>query len=217
MGPNQQLDAKEQRRRLYEAQALKYQDEAHAALAAFDKAILTLSAGALGLSLVFIKDVVPLATAIFLDLLSWSWGLLGASIVLTLVTFILSHQAFEDQKRIAYRYYIEEHDQAIDERSPWALATRYLTHLAGGCFVAALLFTLVFAIQNVRHASVMIKTIQEKSVVDENGPAVSDSNHLERGVQPSGLVKVPLPNRVVAPNTSAPVKPPQNQNPSNIR
>jgi hypothetical protein len=150
-----QESAKAQRQRLYEEQALKYQDGAHAAFDAFDKAILTLSAGALGLSLVFIKDVVPLATAIRLGLLFWSWALFGASILLTIVSFILSHQAFEHQKKMAYKYYIEENEEAIHERS-WALATRYVTYFAGGSFAAGLVLTLVFAIQNVRHASAII-------------------------------------------------------------
>src|SRR6185295_17250792 len=93
---------KAQRERLYEAQSLKYQDGAHAALEAFDKAILTLSAGALGLSLVFIKDVAPLPTAVGLWLLFWSWGFLGAAIFLTLFSFIASYQAFEHQKEVAF-------------------------------------------------------------------------------------------------------------------
>jgi len=57
---------REQTNRLYEAQALANRERGARVKEAFDKALLTLSAGALGVSLAFIKDVAPLSTAICL-------------------------------------------------------------------------------------------------------------------------------------------------------
>jgi len=152
---------REQTNRLYEAQALANRERAHASQEAFDKALLTLSAGALGVSLAFIKDVAPLSTAICLNFLFWSWGLLCGSIVLMLFSFIASHQAFEHQTKITHSEYF------ADEKRPrfWAHVTRCATYLAGGCFVVALILTLVFAVQNVKHTSAIIKTNQKDSVV----------------------------------------------------
>jgi len=202
---------KAQRERLYEAQSLKYQDGAHAALEAFDKAILTLSAGALGLSLGFIKDVAPLSTAVGLWLLYWSWGFLGAAIFLTLFSFIASYQAFEQQKEVAFEYYINQTEH-VRTQGRWALITRYVTYVAGGFFVAALLLTLIFAIRNVRHASAIIKTNQEVSVRDKNGPITPNPNQEQKGVEPSRPIRVPEPNRLVVPNNTPVKSPSQNQN-----
>src|SRR5260370_16930683 len=52
-----------------------------------DKAILTLSSGGLGLSLAFLKDIVPLTQTSLLPLLYFSWGLFIVAIVFTLVSF----------------------------------------------------------------------------------------------------------------------------------
>ncbi len=83
-----------QRQRLYEAQSLKCQDNVHAAQQELDRAVLTLSAGLLGLSLAFIKDVVPLSQAIALWLLYLSWGFSAGAILLTLFSFLASKSAF---------------------------------------------------------------------------------------------------------------------------
>jgi len=83
---------REEDRKLYEALCLKYQDGAHASLQEFDRAILTLSAGSLGLSLAFIKDVVPLRNAVHLGFLFGSWYLFGSSVLLTLISFIASQK-----------------------------------------------------------------------------------------------------------------------------
>jgi hypothetical protein len=201
---------RELRERLYEAQCLKYQDGAHAALESFDRAILTLSAGALGLSLVFIKDVVPLPAAIGLWLLFWSWGLLGAAILLTLFSFIASHQAFEHQKNVAFEHYMKENDQ-LNTRTTWSLVTRYVTYVAGVFFLTALALTLAFAIQNMRHASAMIKTNQETSVRDRIEHP-TNPNPEQKGVEPSSLIKVPQPSRLVLPNDAPPAGQPRPSN-----
>jgi hypothetical protein len=60
----------------------------------FDKGILTISTGALALSITFVKNLVPNPvdnTKIFLIL---TWIFLGSSMLITLLSFLLSHQAF---------------------------------------------------------------------------------------------------------------------------
>jgi uncharacterized membrane protein len=63
----------------------------------FDNAILTLSTGALAISLAFIKDIVPLEIAQNLWLLKASWWLFGFSIISTLVSFAASQLGISRQ------------------------------------------------------------------------------------------------------------------------
>jgi len=123
---------KAQRERLYESQSLKYQDGAHAGSSGVRQGDPDTFRGSLGLSFVFIKDVVPLSMAVGLGLVFWSWIFLGAAILLTLFSFIASYKAFEIQKEVAFEYYINEKEQ-VGNQTKWALITRYLTYLAGGC------------------------------------------------------------------------------------
>lgn len=58
-----------------------------------DKAILTLSAGAFGISLAFIKQIVSPGRIVAIDLLSNSWICFISSILLTLLSFFTSQIA----------------------------------------------------------------------------------------------------------------------------
>lgn len=82
----------QERRELNEAEAEQ--------IRSFDKSILTLSAGALGLSLTFIKDVVPK----FGPCTSWSlyvgWACFVVSLLLTLSSFQISALAIRRQRAI---------------------------------------------------------------------------------------------------------------------
>jgi hypothetical protein len=53
----------------------------------FDKAILTLAAGALAISLTFIKDIIPTPDALTIGLLTGSWCCFIGSICSTLLSF----------------------------------------------------------------------------------------------------------------------------------
>jgi hypothetical protein len=66
----------------------------------FDKSILTLSAGALGLSLTFIKDVVPKFTPCTGWLLYAGWASFVLSLLLTLSSFQTSIWAIRHQRAI---------------------------------------------------------------------------------------------------------------------
>lgn len=64
----------------------------------FDKAILTLAAGALALSLTFLKEIVPTPNRLIIELLVASWGCFIASVCLTLFscqTSVFAHQRLD--------------------------------------------------------------------------------------------------------------------------
>jgi len=72
-----------------------YIELSHKAQEDFDKAIITLSGGGLGLSFAFLKDVLGGATPKELHYLLVSWGLWIVSLTSTLVSYTISSRAFE--------------------------------------------------------------------------------------------------------------------------
>ena len=60
----------------------------------FDKGILTIATGALALSITFVKNLVPNPINNTKILLVLTWVFLGSSMLITLLSFLLSHQAF---------------------------------------------------------------------------------------------------------------------------
>lgn len=74
----------------------------------FDTAVLTLSTGALGASLAFISNVVPLERAQCLILLRVSWWLFGVSIGSTMLSFLASQRGIARQLEYAEAYYLQE-------------------------------------------------------------------------------------------------------------
>ena len=94
-------DLKEYRNQLISAEQ-KAQDD-------FDKTILSLSSGALGISFVFLKDIIGNApVSNFLLVIAWlSWALSSTSV---LVSFYLSHKALRYAiKQVDFNKIREEH------------------------------------------------------------------------------------------------------------
>jgi hypothetical protein len=115
----------------------------------FDKAILSLSTAGLGFSLAFIKDIIPLSRAGFLDLIYYSWYLFGGAIVVTLLSFHSSQIGIDKQLILAERYYLKCDEKAL-RTTGWAKLTVWLNRLSGIFFIAAIFLTIVFVTLNVR-------------------------------------------------------------------
>lgn len=121
----------EHRRHLVEALHTASQD--------FDKAIMTLAAGALGISIAFVNQVAPhprdtawLATA---------WSLFAAALVFILISFITSQSAIR-----------WEIDHLYDDPRPKRPHRKWTTRLntaAAGAFVLGVVSLVVFALVNV--------------------------------------------------------------------
>jgi len=114
----------------------------------FDNAILTLSTGALGISLAFIKDIVPLKIAQNLWLLKASWWLFGLSIISTLASFVASQRGISRQLKYAEEYYLNKKDDYLRKRNYPAILTDFLNYSSGILFIAAIIFTIFFVISN---------------------------------------------------------------------
>jgi hypothetical protein len=114
----------------------------------FDRSILSLSSAALGFSISFIKDIVPLKSATHLCLLHSSWILFALSIVATLSSLIVSQFAIDKQLIFAEQYYLEKREEFLTRRNPFALVTVWLNRVAGALFIAGIGLTVVFAVLN---------------------------------------------------------------------
>ncbi len=115
---------------------------------AYDKSLLALSGGALGVSFAFIKDITQLMMpgpfqSTYLLILAWSVWVL--TIGLTLFSFYSSHRAL--------RKSIKQVDKGTIYKETaggrWARATHCLNAAAGVLFVCGLALMIVFAARNV--------------------------------------------------------------------
>jgi hypothetical protein len=113
----------------------------HAASQSFDRAVMALAGGALGVSLTFIHDVAPRPERVWL--LGVGWMLLAGSLLVILLTFLTSQRAFVNEIR------------AFDARSDEADQGGFAGKLTGvGNWAAALMlvggvvFLVIFALTN---------------------------------------------------------------------
>jgi hypothetical protein len=112
----------------------------------FDKTVLSLSGGALGISFAFVKDIVgsqPLTNSAYL-LISWiAWGI---SVTCVLASFYFSQQAL--------RHAIKQVDkEKIYSQIPGGLyshMTAVLNALGGLLFLAGIVFIIIFVSYNLR-------------------------------------------------------------------
>lgn len=114
----------------------------------YDRSVLTLSASGLGLSLAIIKNVAPSATADYRWALIASWWLFGATIVMTMTSFLASQAAIRFQMHAAHKYYREHVEEYLNKESPWAKWTDRLNWASYGTFIAAIAATILFVTSN---------------------------------------------------------------------
>jgi hypothetical protein len=88
-------DEKELKRReaLHDALAAQARTDQQASSDSFDNQLLTFSSALLGLSLAFIKDIVPLNIAVWMPCLYSSWVVLAICILSTIASFRGSEEA----------------------------------------------------------------------------------------------------------------------------
>jgi hypothetical protein len=117
----------------------------------FDKAVLTLSGSALGISFTFLKDIVGVNPIAEPELLIWSWRLWAGSILCVLFSYFLSHISL--RKAIA-----QVDDGTIYNQKPgeaWATWTACLNISGAALFVLGVLTLTYFASINVINKGAM--------------------------------------------------------------
>lgn len=118
---------------------------------AFDNNLLSFSSAALGLSVAFVKDVVPLDSAEWLRILYSSWIAFASCILVTIASFQIAVRAqFAHQKTLA-DYYLKGDAKAIERTNPWTNALPFCAGIGSVCLLVGIVCTIIFASHNVSH------------------------------------------------------------------
>lgn len=188
----------------------------------FDRYLLTLSSGALGLSLAFIKDIVPLGSAIRIPWLITSWIAFLLCIVATLFSFQASIRALENTIPYLEDYYLKGNPDAFNKhlKSFWVKAIDCCTYSAMIFFLAGLVFTMMFVGVNIRKVKSMSKedATTKGSQVQDVGKAVKPAamTPFLGGEKPAAMTPVnaadnlslkPAAMTPITPQSSAPKAP----------
>ena len=110
----------------------------------FDKHLLSLSGGALGISIAFVKDIIGNKQAVLTQFALGAWILWTLSVTLVLVSFFTSRKAFDKAIR-------QLDDDKIYAEHPGGLLDRLtslLNYAAGASFLVATASFIYFLSQN---------------------------------------------------------------------
>ena len=126
-------------------------DDEKSSTQAFDDNLLKFSSGALGLSLAFIKDIVPLPKAIWLPSLYVSWVAFALCIMVTMASFQFSNRANRESIPFGEAYFLRGDTEAFNkhQRIFSYRAIDGSTVAASLLFVTGIVCTILFAIMNV--------------------------------------------------------------------
>lgn len=113
----------------------------------YDKAVISLSTAFLGLSLAFLKDLVPIQQAEWLCLLYGSWLALAGAVLATIISFWVSQRGIDIQLKKAEDYYLRD-DQSSLTKSGIAKATEWVNVASGVLFILGLSLTTAFVMLN---------------------------------------------------------------------
>jgi hypothetical protein len=120
----------------------------------FDKSILTYSSWALGISIAFIKDFIPITVAKNPCYLYWSWYLFAAAIAITTVSFLVSYAGLELSQKHGEKYFLEEDDDYLNKDNIFNTIVKKSNVFCAIFFLLALLFTIVFVSSNLEPAAI---------------------------------------------------------------
>ena len=112
----------------------------------YDKAVLTLSGGALGISFAFVKNIIGTEQIFYPNFLFYSWLCWGFSVTFALFSFFFSI--------LSLKKAIQQLDlgKIYNERpgSYWSVITSLLNIFGGLLFLIGVIFISVFALKNLR-------------------------------------------------------------------
>lgn len=107
----------------------------------FDRAILTLTSAALGVSVVFINGHRPVLCH---GVLLCTWLFLVLAIISTVVSYLVSQCAIRRQLELAEEYYIKENSKVSDAPNRASTWHERLTYVSAITFIVGIVSLLVF-------------------------------------------------------------------------
>jgi hypothetical protein len=177
---------------LYDKHRDKVWEDIKAGTESFDRNLLSFSSGALGLSLAFIKDMVPLGKSVWISSLFISWIAFALCIVVTMASFQISIRA--QQQTLAYlkEYYLEGKAESFDKQhqSVWSRLIDWCTFSASVCFAVGIVSTMLFVGANVREVRRMSQQETATKVVTgqmEKSLKPAAMTPLQEGHKPAGM------------------------------
>jgi hypothetical protein len=111
----------------------------------FDKAILTLAAGALALSITFINQIAPNPKPHSIYYLVGAWILFCASLLSTLISFLTSQVACRKQRDILDMEISGRDNNKNNKAASW---TNKLNYCSIACFILGVIFLIIFSAIN---------------------------------------------------------------------
>jgi len=195
----------ERREKLYDEHRKQAWEDLQSSTDNFDKSILTLSSGALGLSLSFIKDIVPLGSAAWRLLLYFSWGFFGLCILLTVLSYQLGIRAQQEHLKNLPKYYEQGDEGAAKQKSWFWKWVEGFSWTSAGLFALGLICTVAFCIKNLEGS----RMSEERRVQESRRPvamtpcapentAVPANDVLQKSRQPIAMTPV-QPTQPAAP------------------
>lgn len=152
---------------------------------AYDKSLLTLSSAFLGISFVFIKDIVPLTLVHHVYLLIASWVLFASTIVGTIFAFIYGQRIIKRLLDGARKYYIDQEKYAHDAGRKWSRRIDIMNEVCGIFFIAAVIFLVLFVVVNLPEKStIATETTRQQEGAMRTAP-VNKLNEVPAGLKKS--------------------------------
>ena len=145
----QENESQNRRWELFEEHKKEAWNDIQSSTKSFEQSLLAVSSGGLGVSLAFIKDIVPLKQAVWLKLLYASWICFALCIALTVFSSPLGMAAQQKHLDYLWKFYIEDKKEFFNKKSGYSSALAFSTWLASIVFLAGLLCTVIFCIKNV--------------------------------------------------------------------
>ncbi len=141
------LDKKEQEHKVYLEERKSLIEFKFEESRLFDKAILTLAAGALGLSLTFIRQIAPEPDPWTKPILVASWVSFWLSLLSTLISFLISQDACSKQIKILEEEYCNA-DDSPQQAPKLRDYPRMLNWASIGLFILGAILLIVFSAAN---------------------------------------------------------------------
>lgn len=194
----------------YWKQAEPVQQDINSGTDSLDKNMLALSSGALGVSLAFIKDIVPLGQATWICLLIISWCAFALCMTTTLLSFEFSIAGLKKHRDLLDEMLKAKNPElAKNQGSGWSRAVVVCRHTALILFLAGLACTVVFVIKNVSsfHAAGTANT-PDAAITNIGTTYMSgEENRIEKVAKPEELQRGREPMKLTPPPKATPVAP----------
>jgi hypothetical protein len=173
----------------------------------FDKSILTYASWALGISIAFLKDFIPITVASFSLCLYASWIFFSYSIASTTISFLISYKGLEQSLQDGIKYFLEEDDSYFDKENKYNTAVKYLNQTSGAAFILGLICTLIFVMSNLEKSAMFKKSFFTNDGMPANLMTKIPEPGLHKGLPSPVMQKIPpaIPRPTPAsPSTSTP-------------